>query len=95
MKKLVERFSSWKIDAKQTKMARTFEFEKQIDGLIFIARTTVNAEILKHYPEINFSHLKVKMTVKTLEDGGFCKNDISLLSRIEHIYEGQDVDKND
>jgi len=91
--KAIEVFPEWKIDAKQTKFIRTFSFEKHIDALIFIARSTVNAEVLKHHPDILFTYCTVKMTVTTHEPKGLTKNDLQLLKRIEHVHAGQKVDK--
>lgn len=92
--KVLKNFPEWKLDAKETKLSRTFEFEKQIDALIFIARSTVNAEIVKHHPDITFTHLKVKMVLITHEAKGLTKQDLRLLHRIEKVHLGQqNVDK--
>lgn len=90
--KVVKKFPLWKLDAKGTKFSRTFEFEKQIDALIFIARTTVNAEILKHHPDIHFTYCKVKMTVTSHELNGLTKTDVQLLGKIEMVALKQMVD---
>lgn len=86
IKKLAGKFPEWKLDSKETKFARTFEFEKQIDALIFIARTTINSEILKHHADITFTYLSVKMTVTTHDAKGLTKNDSALLARIEQVF---------
>ncbi len=86
-------YPEWKLDAKETKLSRTFEFEKQIDGLLFIARSTVNAEIVNHHPDITFTYLKVKMVLTTHDAKGLTKNDIDLLHRIEKVHSGLTVDK--
>jgi len=91
--KLTKKYPEWKLDAKETKLTRTFEFEKHIDALIFIARSTVNAEIVKHHPDITFTYLKVKMVLITHEAKGLTKQDVSLLERIERVHTGQKVDK--
>ena len=87
--KLTKKFSSWKVDSKGTKCSRVFTFEKHIDALIFIARATVNAEILKHYPQVTFSYCKVKMVITTAEVKAMTKLDVALLKRIETVYNSQ------
>jgi 4a-hydroxytetrahydrobiopterin dehydratase len=91
--KVVLSYPEWKLDVKETKLSRTFEFEKHIDGLIFIARSTVNAEIVKHHPDITFTYLKVKMLITTHDANGLTKKDLELLDRIEKVYSTQAVDK--
>lgn len=91
--KVEKNFPEWKIDKKGTRFTRTLEFEKQIDALIFIARTTVNAEILKHHPDITFTYLKVRMVVMSHDLKGLTKTDILLLARINTIATTQKVDK--
>jgi len=93
LKKIEAKFPDWKLDAKETKFSRTFNFEKQIDALIFIARTTVNSEILKHHPDIIFTHLKVKIVITSHEVTGLTKKDVELLTRIEQLLLGKKVDK--
>lgn len=82
-------FPGWKLDAKHTKCSRIFEFEKHIDALIFIARSTVNAEVVQHHPDITFTHAKVKMVLTSHDTGGITKKDIELLERIEMVFAGQ------
>jgi 4a-hydroxytetrahydrobiopterin dehydratase len=89
IKKVTDKFPEWKLDAKETKLSRTVTFEKQIDALIFIARTTVNSEILKHHPDILFTYLQVKMTITSHEAKGLTKNDVVLLNRLEQILTSQ------
>ncbi len=83
--KLEKTFPEWKLDKNHIKATRVFEFEKHIDALIFIARSTVNAEVLLHYPDINFTHCKVKMTVTTHEIKALTKQDVELMSRIDQV----------
>jgi pterin-4a-carbinolamine dehydratase len=89
IKKLVKNFPLWKMDSKGAKCTRIFLFEKHIDALIFIARTTVNAEILKHYPQITFTHSKVKVVITTPDIKALTKHDIALLKRVEMVYTSQ------
>ncbi len=95
LKKVIARVPEWKMDSKQTKLTKTFDFDKHIDGLIFIARISVNAEILKHHPDIHFTYAKVKITVTTHEMNGLTKRDLLLVQRIENISQTLQVDKNE
>jgi len=88
-KKLEKIFPEWKLDKKGTKAIRTFDFDSHIDALIFIARSTVNAEVLKHYPDITFTFCKVKIVVTTHEVKALTKQDIQLISRIDHVAQSQ------
>lgn len=93
LKKLAKNYPRWKLDAKQTKLTQTFVFPQHIDALIFIARMTVNAEILKHHPHVTFTHLTVKVVLTTQEIKALTKQDLELLKRIEFIHDTQKVDK--
>lgn len=93
LQRAVDVFEHWKLDSKRVKFSRTFEFEKHIDALIFIARTTVNAEILKHHPDITFTYCKVKVSVTSHEQKGLTQKDVELLARIDRVFAGQQVDK--
>ena len=89
--KVLKDFPQWKLDSNATKLTRIFTFEKHIDALIFIARSTVNAEVMKHQPDITFTYCKVKMAVTTHDLKGLTKNDINLIKKIEQV--SQKVDK--
>ena len=83
--KLEKNDLGWKLDSKQSKLTKTFDFDKHIDGLIFIARMTVHAEILKHHPDVTFTYAKVKVVLQTHEVKSLTKKDLALLSRIEKL----------
>ncbi len=91
--KLIKTFPDWKCNTHKTKCSRVFTFQKHIDALIFIARISVNAEIVKHYPEITFTHCKVKIAVWTSQVKALTAKDVILLKRIEMLYRNQKVDR--
>lgn len=76
----------WKLNTAKTKLVKTFPFKGHVDALIFIARLTVHAEILKHHPDIHFTYAKVKITLHTHDVKALTKKDLALLSRIEKLH---------
>jgi len=75
----------WKLNAAGTVISSTFTFENQIDALTFIARITVHAQVLAHYPEIVFTFKKVKITLSTQEVKALTKVDLDLAKRISDL----------
>lgn len=86
IEKLEKNTLGWKLAAKNTKLVKTFDFDKHIDGLIFIARLTVHAELLQHHPVIDFTYAKVKITLTSSEQKTLTKKDLALMSRIEKTH---------
>tara|TARA_B100000745_G_scaffold261530_2_gene185403 strand:+ start:814 stop:1143 length:330 start_codon:yes stop_codon:yes gene_type:complete len=85
--KLEKNDLGWKLDAKHTKLTKVFNFEKHVDALIFIARMTVHAEVLKHYPDVHFTQHKAKVVLTSPEQKTLTKKDLALLSRIEKLHQ--------
>ena len=79
----------WQVNAAGTTLYRTFKFEDYIQALVFIARMSVHAEVLKHHPDIEFSYAKVKVKLTTHALKGLTKVDIALLERIAKLYDGE------
>jgi 4a-hydroxytetrahydrobiopterin dehydratase len=79
-------FPDWQLNATQTKATVTLKFKKHIDALVFIARSTVHAEVLQHHPDILYTHAKAKFTTTTHDAKGLTKKDIELVKRIEHLF---------
>lgn len=86
LQKLADNTLGWKLSTGDTKLVKTFTFEKHIDALIFIARLTVHTELLQHHPTILFTHQTVKITLTTYEQKLLTKQDLALLSRIEKTH---------
>lgn len=93
LRRVADVYQDWKLDSKKVKFSRTFKFEKHIDALIFIARTTVNAEILKHHPDITFTYCKVKVVCTSHEQKGLTQKDIELIALINRMCISKQVDK--
>lgn len=87
IQKLEKNTIGWKLTTKNTKLVKTFKFEKHIDALIFIARVTVHTELLHHHPDIHFTYGTVKMTLTSHEQKALTKKDLALLSRIEKTHQ--------
>lgn len=86
IQKLEKNRLGWKLTSKDTKVTKTFTFEKHIDALIFIARLTVHTEIIKHHPDILFTYCTVKITLTSHDQKALTKKDLALLSRIEKTH---------
>ena len=93
LKKVAKLDNDWKLTAKDTKLTKTYTFDKHIDALIFIARVTVNAEILKHHPDITFTYCKVKVTLTSHDIKALSKQDLLLMARIERLSTAQAAER--
>lgn len=80
--KALKSLPSWKVNAASTVITSTFTFDNQIDALTFIARVTVHAQVLAHYPEITFTFKKVKISLTSPEVKALTKVDVDLAKRI-------------
>ncbi len=87
IQKLEKKPLGWKLTGKNTKLNKTFTFDEHIDALMFIARVTVHAQLIQHHPDIYFSYRTVKITLTTHEIKSLSKRDVTLLLRIEEIYQ--------
>lgn len=70
---------------KKSKLNAEFTFPTYVAALVFIARVTVFAEVLQHYPDIHFTHKKVKVSLTTHDVKGLTQKDVDLAKRIESI----------
>ena len=85
IKAVLKKHSEWSVNSKETMLYRTFSFSKYIEGLVFIARISVHAEVLQHHPDIEFSYGKVKVKLTTHDLKGLTKVDVALLERIDKL----------
>lgn len=83
---LVKKFD-WAVNKNETQLSKVFAFDDYVKGLVFIARISVHAEVLKHHPVIEFSYGKVKVKLSTHELKGLTKLDAALLERIEKLLQ--------
>lgn len=85
IERALKKHVSWSMNTKETMFFKTFTFKTYIEALVFIARISVHAEVLKHHPDIEFSYAKVKVKLTTHELKGITKVDLALLERIETL----------
>lgn len=85
IEKVLKEYKDWSSSTKGDKFYRTFKFSTYINALVFIARISVHAEVLKHHPDIEFSYAKVKVILTTHALKGITKLDVALLERIEYL----------
>jgi len=85
IQKVLKKHKGWKVNSKSTQLFCTYTFQSYIDALIFIARISVHAEVLKHHPDIEFTYAKVKVKLTTHALKGLTKLDVALLERIVKI----------
>jgi len=83
----LKKHEGWLLNKAETQLTKKFPVESYINGLVFIARIAVHAEILRHHPVIEYTHDTVKIKLTTREFKGITKVDLRLLERIEMLYE--------
>lgn len=83
--KSLKKIPEWTINAKQTEITRSFVFHNFLNGLAFIAKITVHAEILNHHPDIELTYQKVKVRLTTHDLKGLSNADMELAKRIDNI----------
>lgn len=83
--KKLKSLEGWSINPKGTVLSRTFTFKNHIDAMVFIARATVNAQVLDHHPEIVFTFKKVRVSLTTKDAGGITAKDIELAQKISMV----------
>ena len=81
----LKKISEWNLNTKQTELSKTFIFSSFINGLAFIAKITVHAEILEHHPELKLTYGKVKVTLSTHDVKGLTAFDFELAGRIDNL----------
>jgi pterin-4a-carbinolamine dehydratase len=86
--RLTKRFPAWSIDADAKKAVLTLQFKRHVDALVCIARISVHAEVLQHFPEIHFTKARLKIT--TTSEKKLTTQDVELIKRIEHVIEKVD-----
>ena len=66
-------------------LAKTFDFEKYKDGVIFGTAICFVADKLDHHPDVTISYGKVKVSVNTHSVGGLSPYDFELARQIERL----------
>ncbi len=75
----------WIFNKAKTQISKSFSFASYLDGLTFIARIAVHAEIFHHYPEIELTHTKVKIKLSSPEIKSLSSSDFDLAEKIDRI----------
>ena len=86
LKSFLKKHSDWKVNKRETEISRVFDFTDYIQGLIFIARVSVHAEVHKHHPDMTLSYGKVAVKLKTHDVKGLTKLDTALAGKIDTLY---------
>jgi 4a-hydroxytetrahydrobiopterin dehydratase len=84
--KKIATLSGWKLLQKRSVLSKEFIFDKHVDGLIFIARITVHAQVQNHHPDLEYSYKKVTVTLTTHEAKGITELDIEFAKKIQKLY---------
>lgn len=83
--KKVIAISGWTLNKTKTQLSKTFEFNSYLDGLAFIARVAVYAEVSQHHPEIELTYKKVKIKLTTHDVKGLSNADFDIAQKVERI----------
>lgn len=83
--KKIRKISDWHLNTKETELSRTFAFPTFVDGLAFVAKIAVHAELLQHHPDIELSYSKVKIVLTTHDVKGLTNEDFELAKRIDTL----------
>lgn len=77
---------SWILNTKGTSISREFRFRNYIEGLIFINRVAVHAEVLDHHPDMVLKYGVVKVTLTTTQSKSLTNQDFELAKHSDTIY---------
>ncbi len=86
--KKLKKISEWVLNAKQTELSKTFSFSNFVNGLAFVAKVTVHAEVMGHHPDIELSYGKVKVKLTTHDAKGLTNSDFDLAKKIDGLRVG-------
>lgn len=75
--------NAWTLNARQTELSKMFYFTDFMKALSFVAKITVHAEILEHYPNIELSYGRVKVKLSTQDLKGLTNADFLLAENID------------
>ena len=78
--------AAWVLNLKGTAITREFRFPNYIEGLIFVNRLAVHAEVLDHHPDITMKFGLVKVTLTTTDSKTLTAQDFELAKHSDTIY---------
>lgn len=82
----MKKMSGWAINATHTQISKVYPINSFVDGLAFIARVTVYAEILQHHPEITLTRTKVKVALASESVKGLTQHDFEIAHTIDRLH---------
>jgi 4a-hydroxytetrahydrobiopterin dehydratase len=82
------KISEWNLNPKQTELSKSFEFGSFVNGLAFVAKVAVHAEIMGHHPDIELTYSKVKVKLSTHDVKGLTNADFELAKKIDGLRIG-------
>ncbi len=77
--------SSWRVDQAGTEISKTFKTRNFLNGLAFITKITIEAEVLLHHPDIELTYKTVKVKLTTHDASGLTQLDFALAKRIDAL----------
>lgn len=78
--------AGWELNTKGTTINREFLFRNYIEGLIFVNRLAVHAEVLDHHPDITMKYGFAKVTLTTIDTKSLTLQDFQLAKHCDTIY---------
>ncbi len=78
--------AAWELNTKGTAISREFRFRNYIEGLIFVNRLAVHAEVLDHHPDITMKYGMVKVSLTTGELKKLSALDFDLAKHSDTIF---------
>lgn len=83
--KRLQSLSTWEVNRKGTQLYKTFPSLSFINGLAFVAKIAVHAEVMQHHPDIELSYGKIRVKLSTHDAKGLTKADFELAKKIDAI----------
>lgn len=78
--------AGWELNTKGTTICREFRFRNYIEGLIFVNKLAVHAEVLDHHPDITMKYGIVKVSLITSDTKALTVLDFELAKHSDTIY---------
>ncbi len=85
IEKKMQSISDWVVNKNMTQLSKVFPITSYLDGLAFLARIVVYAEVMQHHPDIELSYRQVKVRLTTHDAKGLTLADFELAKKIERI----------
>jgi 4a-hydroxytetrahydrobiopterin dehydratase len=83
--KYLKELPLWELTKKSTHISKTFKTKTFVQGLSFVAKVTVHAELLNHHPTVELTYSSVTVTTSTHDARGLTKLDFELAKRVDNL----------